>query len=102
MSRRSTTEIIAHGQALGVSGGAPLGRAARAGLGRALADPTQYRRLVKGAMARAQAEAIILQAVTEARTQGYSWATIGAALGTSGEAARQRYARVCEQQPTQP
>ena len=29
--------------------------------------------------------------VTAARSDGYSWGLIGMALGTSGEAARQRY-----------
>jgi hypothetical protein len=30
-------------------------------------------------------------AVAVARAEGHSWATIGAMLGTTGEAARQRY-----------
>jgi hypothetical protein len=42
-------------------------------------------------MARSEAERSISQAVTEARSHGYSWRTIGALLGTTGEAARQRY-----------
>ncbi|TCP40779.1 hypothetical protein EV191_12829 [Tamaricihabitans halophyticus] len=42
---------------------------------------------------RAAAETAIVQAVGEARDAGYSWAGIGALLGTSGEAARQRYAQ---------
>jgi hypothetical protein len=32
-------------------------------------------------------------AVSVARAEGHSWAAIGAMLGTSGEAARQRYGR---------
>lgn len=40
---------------------------------------------------RAEAERSLVHAVTAARTEGHSWASIGAMLGTSGEAARQRY-----------
>lgn len=42
---------------------------------------------------RAAAERAVLDAVTSARDAGYSWAAIGAILGTSGEAARQRYSQ---------
>lgn len=38
-----------------------------------------------------KAERSIAAAVTDARAHGFSWATIGTMLGTSGEAARQRY-----------
>ena len=41
--------------------------------------------------ARAQAERDVGDAVSVARAKGHSWASIGAMLGTSGEAARQRY-----------
>jgi Lsr2 len=41
---------------------------------------------------RAVAEREIANAVTVARAEGHTWAAIGAILGTSGEAARQRYA----------
>lgn len=40
---------------------------------------------------RAEAEREINEAVAVARAEGQSWASIGAMLGTSGEAARQRY-----------
>jgi hypothetical protein len=40
---------------------------------------------------RAEAEREISEAVAVARAEGHSWAAIGAMLGTSGEAARQRY-----------
>lgn len=40
---------------------------------------------------RADAEQRIIETVTAAREGGYSWASIGSQLGTSGEAARQRY-----------
>ncbi len=54
-------------------------------------DPRTYTALRNAAMARAEAERSIAAAVIDARADGYSWASIGAMLGTSGEAARQRY-----------
>lgn len=45
----------------------------------------------RAALARAQAEARLAEAVATARADGHSWAAIGSMLGTSGEAARQRY-----------
>jgi hypothetical protein len=43
---------------------------------------------------RANADRDLLAAVTEARNHQVSWAVIGEQLGTSGEAARQRYAEL--------
>ncbi|MDE0777350.1 MAG: hypothetical protein OSB43_13835 [Nocardioides sp.] len=40
---------------------------------------------------RAEAERHILDAIRQAREAGMSWSVIGAFVGTSGEAARQRY-----------
>lgn len=45
----------------------------------------------RACLARAQSEADLAAAVTAARNEGRSWAQIGAYLGTSGEAARQKY-----------
>ena len=45
----------------------------------------------RATLSRAQAEAKLAEAVTRARADGHSWSAIGAMLGTSGEAARQRY-----------
>lgn len=42
---------------------------------------------------RSVAERHIVDAVRQARQAGLSWSAIGHLLGTSGEAARQRYAR---------
>ena len=42
---------------------------------------------------RAQAERELQAAVVAARHEGHTWASIGAMVGTSGEAARQRYAQ---------
>lgn len=47
-------------------------------------------------VARVEAESAIVDAVRWARKDHLSWAAIGAVLGTSGEAARQRYAKVVE------
>lgn len=46
----------------------------------------------RAALARAAAEAELADAVAKARDEGHSWGALGAVLGTSGEAARQRYA----------
>ena len=43
---------------------------------------------------RAQAEADLLVAVEHAISAGEPWRTIGAAVGTTGEAARQRYGKL--------
>jgi hypothetical protein len=45
---------------------------------------------------RALLERELLEAVRNAREAGASWAKIGQELGTSGEAARQRYAHTVE------
>lgn len=42
---------------------------------------------------RSRAEQHLLDAVRQARTSGLSWAVIGSFVGTSGEAARQRYGK---------
>lgn len=43
------------------------------------------------AVRRAQADRALLDAVSDARNHQISWAAIGDVIGTSGEAARQRY-----------
>lgn len=48
--------------------------------------------LRRAAYRRALAERELVDAVTTARAAGMTWARIGTQLGTSGEAARQRYA----------
>ena len=49
--------------------------------------------LLRAAVAeRSEAERHLLDAVTQARKAGMSWAAIGTLVGTSGEAVRQRYA----------
>ena len=47
--------------------------------------------LRRAALARARTERNILEAVEASRAEGISWARIGAVLGTSAQAAQQRY-----------
>ncbi|MEJ5946488.1 hypothetical protein WDZ17_14420 [Pseudokineococcus basanitobsidens] len=54
-------------------------------------DPQSYLALREAVLSRSRAERSITEAVAGARAHGYSWSSIGALLGTSGEAARQRY-----------
>jgi hypothetical protein len=82
---RSTKEIIDQADALArrfedhVPGGADA---------RSANTLAQVREAFLG---RAQAESDLLLAVGAARGDGQSWSAIGAMLGTSGEAARQRF-----------
>ena len=49
--------------------------------------------LLRAAVAeRSEAERHVLEAIRTARAAGLSWSAIGTFVGTSGEAARQRYA----------
>lgn len=54
-------------------------------------DARALRELRQAFLARAKAEQRVTTAVEKARGEGHSWASIGAMIGTSGEAARQRY-----------
>jgi hypothetical protein len=54
-------------------------------------DAQVFAALRDAALSRSNAERSIRSAVDDAREHGYSWAFIGSLLGTSGEAARQRY-----------
>ena len=56
-----------------------------------LRDPAPLLRARAAVHARARAEAEVAAAVAAMRDTGYSWAAIGMVLGTTGEAARQRY-----------
>ncbi len=47
---------------------------------------------------RAAAEGRVANAVSVARAGGHSWAVIGSMVGTSGEAARQRYGHTISKQ----
>lgn len=54
-------------------------------------DAAELRLVREAFLARADAERTLGDAVVHARHTGHSWAAIGAMVGTSGEAARQRY-----------
>src|SRR5664280_2880421 len=54
-------------------------------------DPEVFAELRRAVLSRSDAERSIKDAVKHARERGYSWAFIGSLVGTSGEAARQRY-----------
>jgi hypothetical protein len=54
-------------------------------------DATTLREPARAFERRALAEADLASAVATARADGHTWSAIGAMLGTSGEAARQRY-----------
>ena len=54
-------------------------------------DASALRELRQTFLARAEAEQRVTTAVENARAEGHSWASIGAMIGRSGEAARQRY-----------
>ena len=56
-----------------------------------IADAGALREVRQAALKRAQSEAGLADSVARARADGHSWQAIGAMLGTSGEAARQRY-----------
>lgn len=58
-------------------------------------DASALRELRHAFLARAGAEQRVTEAVEKARADGHSWASIGAMIGTSGEAARQRYGQTC-------
>lgn len=58
-----------------------------------LRDARALRALRRAVLDRASAESEVAKCVSLARDEGHSWQAIGAMLGTSGEAARQRYGR---------
>jgi len=51
------------------------------------------RRIAEAVRARDEAERMLAEAVAAARSAGLSWAGIGACVGITGEAVRQRYGR---------
>lgn len=57
----------------------------------AIKEARVLRELRHAFVVRADAEQRVTDAVRRARADGHSWASIGAMVGTSGEAARQRY-----------
>jgi len=59
--------------------------------------PVEEYLLQRAALARARSEREVVDAVSAARTSGMSWNKIGEILGTSAQAAQQRYGAVVEQ-----
>lgn len=55
-------------------------------------DANAVAALRSAVLERSEAERHLLEAVRQARHSGMPWSTIGTLVGTSGEAARQRYA----------
>lgn len=80
---RSLDEIIDHADELADRFEAGLDSDPRS------AEPLQE--LARAAEGRGRAEQRVIDAVRGARHDGLPWGVIGLALGTSGEAARQRY-----------
>lgn len=58
--------------------------------------PVEEYLLQRAAVARARSERQVLDAVASARAAGIPWARIGELLGTSAQAAQQRYGPVIE------
>jgi len=58
--------------------------------------PVEEYLLQRAVVARARTEQQLLDAVVAARAAGVSWQKIGALLGTSAQAAQQRYGAVLE------
>lgn len=58
--------------------------------------PIEEYLLQRATLARARSERQVVEAVTAARAEGLPWQRIGEILGTSAQAAQQRYADVIE------
>jgi hypothetical protein len=58
--------------------------------------PVEEYLLQRAALARARSERQVIDAVTAARSSGIAWSRIGELLGTSAQAAQQRYGTVVE------
>lgn len=58
--------------------------------------PVEEDLLERAALARARSERQIVEAIAKARSAGISWNVIGGILGTSAQAAQQRYGGVIE------
>lgn len=65
-------------------------------------DAAPLRAIRNAVTERAATERRLVAEVAAAREAGVSWAAIGGMLGTSGEAARKRYGRLCTQTPEPP
>jgi len=82
---RSLEEILAQADALADAFGAYEPKPEEEG------NASSLMALRLAAARRAEADRALLEAVVDARQHHVSWVVIGSLLGTSGEAARQRY-----------
>ncbi|WP_420431071.1 hypothetical protein [Candidatus Poriferisocius sp.] len=64
--------------------------------------PLEEYLLKRAVMARARCEGQIVEAVAAARSRGITWNQIGELLGTSPQAAQQRYGMLIEQTQANP
>jgi catalase (peroxidase I) len=80
---RTTEEILAHAD--------ELGRRFEEHEPGDVKDARALRDIAAAFARFARSERDLVAAVSVARAEGHTWAAIGAMLGTSGEAARQRY-----------
>lgn len=58
-------------------------------------DAATFRRIVRATETMNNAEAELVAAVRDARSAGDSWTTIAVALGTTRQAAQQRFGKHC-------
>ncbi len=58
--------------------------------------PVEEHLLERAALAWARSERQVIEAVTAARSKGVTWQRVGELLGTSAQAAQQRYGSVIE------
>lgn len=82
---RTTADILAHADELADRFEAHVPDPAR------IRDATTLRLLADAVVTAAHAAEAVETAVAAARADGHTWSSIGDMLGTSGEAARQRY-----------
>lgn len=84
---KSTEQIIAHGAKLAKR----IDKQGPTNLEQSFSKALS--KVHKAVLDRAEAEKELAKAIRNARKNGASWSDLGSALGTSGEAARQRFGR---------
>jgi hypothetical protein len=65
-------------------------------------DARELRKIANAVLLRSAAEGFVHDAVLDARRAGHNWSSIGTFLGTSGEAARQKYGRAASMYDVKP
>jgi hypothetical protein len=93
---RTVEEILQHADQLACTVRAPRAEQRQhQGRGTAADDPP-------GVPPTSARRAGLIEAISVARGEGHSWAAIGAMVGTSGEAARQRYGKLAKGERREP